>query len=159
MSLAQLHTASVCRLAAVLLALSLSGASRAAASLAPEPEHRCQCASHGEKHRCACKICNERARRARRGEIDKAPPCHRAIVERQVAEEEEREQQEGTDPCLLPDCGGRDPAAPPRASVDAFTLPQPAGLHRPGRFEPLARLAPSGPEAPASPDVPPPRVR
>lgn len=158
MSLGQLRVSSVGRLAAAVIALSLSGAPRAVSALAPEAEHRCQCAAHGEKHRCACKICNERARRARRGELDQVPPCHRAMVAQQLAHEEERERQDAADPCLMPDCGGRDPAAPPRPSLDAFTVPCPAELAWPGRWEPLTPARAWGPDTPATPELPPPRL-
>jgi hypothetical protein len=158
MSLGRLRISSTSRLAAALLALSLSGATRAALALAPEREHRCQCASHGENHRCACKICNDRARRARRDELAKLPPCCRSKAAAQLAVEEERAQRESADPCAVPLCGGRDPDAPPSGSEDAFTLPPRATPTGPGRREPIVPAATSGPEAVATPELPPPRA-
>lgn len=152
-----LRSSLACRAAAALLALLLSGASRAALALVPEPEHRCQCRAHGERHRCACRICAEQARRARRGALDRVPPCHRAIVEKELAAEEEDERRDDGKPCLMPSCGAGDPATPPRASVESFTIPAPSLPASAGREEPIPPLAAGGQGACAVPELPPPR--
>ena len=153
-----LRSSTAGRFVAALVALSLSGAPRAALALAPEPEHRCQCAAHGERHRCACRICAEKARQARRGALAALPPCHRGLAEKALAAEEEQDRRGDDRPCVMPSCGGGDPSAPPRASSETFTLPLPAPLSRPGREEPLAARPARGAAECVVPDLPPPRA-
>jgi hypothetical protein len=157
MPLSVFRTAGLCRLAAALVALSLSGAPRAALALRPERPHRCQCAAHGEGHRCACRVCAEQARRARRSALEKVPPCHRALAERELAAEEERARAPSA-PCLMPSCGSEAPPAATPPPAERFTLGEQAPLALADRSEPLPRARARAAELPAVPDVPPPRV-
>jgi hypothetical protein len=161
--LGSLRTSALCRLAAAALALALSGAPRAAAALAPEKPHRCQC-RHGAHERCTCPVCGKRALQARRNAVAAAAadadatPCERAAAQRALADEEDRARRDRDVPCVQGDCGGDLPAAPPRASVEPFTLPDPPAV---GRAAPSGAIpAPAsgdGAGAPA-PEPPPPRA-
>lgn len=155
--LASLRTSALCRLAAAALALALSGAPRAAAAFAPEKPHRCMC-RHGAGERCTCPVCGKRAREARRNALADLPPCHRAVAEQALAAEERHERHEREAPCIQGDCGSEQPAAPPRASVESFTLPDPpiVGRASPSGVRPAAATS-DGAGAPA-PEPPPPRV-
>jgi hypothetical protein len=152
------RSTAVGRLAAALVALSLSGAPQAALALRPEKPHRCECAAHGDRHRCACRICAEQARRARRDALEKVPPCHRAVVARELAEEEERER-EPAGPCLRPTCGSEAPSAATPPAAERFTIvAQRAALAPADRSEALPPARTRASELPAVPDVPPPRI-
>jgi hypothetical protein len=152
-----LRTATLARAAAALLALALSGAPRAAVSLAPEKPHRCQC-RHGAGERCTCPVCGQRARRAQHAALAELPPCHRAVAAEALAAEDEHERRHREVPCLQGDCGATDPAAPPRASTETFTLPDPPLLGPAGSGPPVpAPAARRGVGAPA-PEPPPPRA-
>jgi hypothetical protein len=157
MLLSAIRTAAACRLAAALVALSLSGAPQATLALRPERPHRCQCAAHGERHQCACRVCAEQARRARRNALEKVPPCHRALVERELAEQDERERAPSA-PRFMPSCGRDAPAAAAPAPTDRFTVGDVAPLAVADRSELLPRARPRPSERPAAPDVPPPRA-
>jgi hypothetical protein len=152
-----LRTSTLCRLAAAALALALSGAPRAAQALQPERPHRCQC-RHGVGEHCTCPVCGKRARQARRNAAQEAPPCHRAAAERALAAEEERARQDRDVPCLRGDCGGDEPAAPPRASAETFTLPDPPVIGRAGHAGVVPALATSEGAAAPAPEPPPPRA-
>jgi hypothetical protein len=144
------------RALAALVAVALSGAPRLAASLRPEAEHVCQCRSHGERHRCACPICARLLREARRGAIEKLPPCHRGIAAAELAEEDALDALAATRPCLKPTCGGEDTEllAPPG---DVYVAAAPPRLPPPAGAEPLAPAPVRAAEAAAVPDVPPPK--
>lgn len=142
-------------LAALLLALSMSGVVRVVPPLIGP--HRCACRAHGEGHECACPVCAAAARRAREGKLDELPPCHRGAAKRALAEEEEARARRRALPGVLPTCGTPegDPAPPPAA--DPFPLPgRPAvALAEWSRPLELPSLAPRS--APRRPAVPPPR--
>jgi hypothetical protein len=138
------------------VALALSGAPGLAASLRPDAEHVCQCRAHGEKHRCACPICARLLREARRGAVEKLPPCHKAMALADLAEEEALDALAATVPCLKPTCGGEDTrtSAP---GGDSYVAPAATSIAAPRRVEPIAALVARPLELPAAPDVPPPK--
>lgn len=149
--LALLRQSPALRLVAALL---LTGAPRLAGALAPEPEHRCTCASHGE-HRCSCPICAARARSARNRRIAALPPCCREAARRAAAEEDRAAIPAG--PCLGAPCGGgegRGWVAPEQESFTPATVP---GPWVPEAAEPLQAAAGRGCDRPRAPEPPPPR--
>lgn len=143
------------RAMAALVALALSGAPRLAVAVRTGTVHVCQCRAHGDGHRCACPICAEQLRRARRGEIAKLPPCHQKKALEELAQEEERERNEGTLPTLKPTCGFDDPPGSAPAP-DSFAPPSLASFSPPQRAEQLAPASDDARETPAVPDLPPP---
>ncbi len=143
------------RAVAALAALAISGAPRLAAAVRTGTAHVCQCRANGP-HRCACPICAEQARRARRGAIEKLPPCHQKLALDELAREEEREQRDRSGPCLEPTCGFDDPRAGAERAPEPFVAPRPAFPAPPQRAEPLAPASDDARETPAVPDVPPP---
>src|SRR5215208_1026547 len=121
------HRRAACRAVAALVALALSGLPRlVSAALVVEPEHRCQCASHGVGHVCACAVCRARVRAARRDAAAKLPPCHRGAALAELAREDD--DRGGPAPCLRPSCGGDPDAATRLLSSDAFTIPLPPAV-------------------------------
>jgi len=144
------------RAVAAVVALALSGAPGLAARLRPDAAHVCQCRAHGEKHRCACPICARLLREARRGAVEKLPPCHRGVVLAELAEEEALDALAAARPCLKPTCGGEDtePAAP---GGDGYVAPAPPSVAPPSGAESLVARAGREVELPAAPDVPPPK--
>ncbi|MBI5069944.1 MAG: hypothetical protein HZB56_17050 [Deltaproteobacteria bacterium] len=147
------HTSQVARLAAVLVALALSGLPRAAALAAPEEAHRCSCRAHGD-HDCTCAKCAAIAARRRAAEAGAAtPPCHAAPA---GVATPERHTPPG--PCITGSCGAPEEPRPAVNGVDPFTLP--AGAPRPAP-PPVAALpgALPGPQhQPQPPEPPPPRA-
>jgi hypothetical protein len=155
--LSALRTSAVARAAAALLAVALSGAPRAAEALRPEKPHRCQC-RHGAGERCTCPVCAARVRKAKRDALAELPPCHRAGAERALAAEEAHERRDREAPCVQGDCGSKDPLAPPRASAESFTLPDPPVIGRAVQSRVAAAVGPGdGVDAPV-PEPPPPRA-
>jgi hypothetical protein len=144
------------RVLAAVMAVALSGAPRLAVALRPDAEHVCQCRAHGERHRCACPVCARLAREARRGAVEKLPPCHRAMALAELAEEEARDALATALPCLEPTCGGEEAQAG-APTGDSYLAPRPPSLAPPRGAErlvaPLVREA----DLPAAPDVPPPK--
>lgn len=156
--LAALRTSALCRVAAAALALALSGAPRAASALAPEKPHRCQC-RHGAGERCTCPVCGKRAAQARRAGLADLPPCHRAAAEQALAAEEEHARRDREVPCIQGDCGAELPSAPPRASTETFTLPEPPRPGHAGHLDVTSAAPAGGGVGAPAPEPPPPRVR
>jgi len=137
------------------VALALSGAPRLAVAVRTGALHVCQCRAHGDGHRCACPICAEQARRARRGAVEKLPPCHRQDALARLDAEEERERSAASLPVLKPLCGLDDaPAWLP--ATDIFFTPARAAPSPPRLAGRIAPGAGDTREAPAVPAVPPP---
>lgn len=142
-------------LAALLVALAMSGVVRVVPPLTGP--HRCACRAHGEGHECACRVCAAAARRAREGKLDELPPCHRGAAKRALAEEEEARARRRALPGVLPTCGTPegDPVPPPAA--DPFPLPGGPVVALAEWSRPL-ELPSSAPRCvPGRPAVPPPR--
>jgi len=130
----------ISRLLAVFVAIGISGADDLATSLAPEPPHRCSCATRrGTDHHCHCPVCARLARRAAaQASTAAVPPCHRELVAREQAEEERREEErlarEGRAAGLREDCGQDGPGLALHHH-ETFLVPSTAGLTPPGQPE------------------------
>jgi hypothetical protein len=147
------HTSQVARLAAVLVALALSGLPRAVALAAPEEAHRCSCRAHGD-HDCTCFKCAAIAAKRRAAAArEAAPPCHAPPA---GVAAPERHAPPG--PCITGSCGAPEEPRPAVNGVDLFTLPADAPRTAP---PPVAALpgALLGPQhQPLPPEPPPPRA-
>lgn len=144
------------RALAALVALVISGAPRLAVAVRTGAGHVCQCRAHGAAHRCACPVCAEQARRARRGAVEKLPPCHQKLELEELAREEQREKTDGALPCLKPTCGLDDPTGSAPPGHETYVAPRLAFPAPPDCAEPLALASEAPRELPAVPDVPPP---
>jgi hypothetical protein len=138
------------------VALVISGAPRLAVAVRTGDGHVCQCRAHGSAHHCACPICAEQARRARRGSVEKLPPCHQKIALEEIAQEEERDRTDGTIPCLKPTCGFGEPASSTAPATETYLAPRHAFPVPLQHREPLVPASDDARELPAVPDVPPP---
>jgi len=157
--LSVVHRLPVSRLAAVLLALALSGAVRvAAAQETHEGTHRCSCPTSHGVHDCACPKCQSAAAAPAPSaeELAKLPPCHRALFAAKAAARKvpaPRPDQDCASPlCSLPD--GRLAAAP---QVDTFLVPEPPRLVVSAWSEPLTAVRAGCEAIQPSPEPPPPR--
>jgi hypothetical protein len=143
------------RLAAGLLAVSLTGAPQLAQALADGSEHRCTCAAGRGEHRCECPICRARATHAKRPAEGKAP-CHGAPAGALTppAPAERRADL----PCLTGACGAPDGPRAVVSGLEPFTLlADPATADLP----PTAASSAAGGAVravPRAPDPPPPRA-
>jgi hypothetical protein len=144
----------VCRFATVLVVCALSGAPSLVEGHLGESGHRCHC-HHGPGEVCTCGACARAAAKARRADVEKLPPCHRAAALAAL----EREQRGPPRTATMTGCCGapeglksglvtRDPCLPPTAPV------QPA----PGRDGQPVEASASAREVPLVPATPPPRV-
>ncbi len=117
--LRQTRTAAVARIAAALVAVTLSGAPRVLAIHAPVEGHRCSCKAHGGGHHdCECAICRKAALAAQ-ASSENAPPCHRAAARRAQSESPGSRHV----PCIEGTCGsGARPLITP-AGIEPFCLP------------------------------------
>jgi hypothetical protein len=149
------------RLAAGVLAVSLTGAPQLAGAFAEETEHRCTCAAGRGEHRCECPICRARATHARREaeEAKAKPPCHGAPsgvpTPKPAAPGGERRADL---PCLTGACGAPDGPRAVVSGLEPFTLPLDCA---PAALSPTASPAePTGAirTVPRAPDPPPPRA-
>lgn len=146
------------RFAAALLAVALSGLPRVALGLLPQAPHHCLCQSHGAEHRCICPVCGEAARRARQSSLASLPPCHRALAEKALQEDEQRESEPRAPECGPP-CGEDAAAVAPVAGSDHPFLPaKSARVAQPPRAERRETAAAPVQTRPAVPELPPPRA-
>jgi hypothetical protein len=155
--LLRVRMAAAARLAAVLVAATLTGAPRVLALNAPMEGHRCSCAAHGDDHhRCACAVCRKAALAARASDGN-APPCHRAAARKALSEARGRSGPSGT-PCVEGTCGGpgQAPAAP--GGPEPFSLPSHRPIARTERAERLPVAAAAASARPLEPETPPPRA-
>jgi hypothetical protein len=140
--LSAVRTVALARVAAVAVAVALSGAPRLAEAHA-RPVHRCACPAHAIQRDCSCGTCHTNAPGAKGAGCAKHGGGHRQAcpgAARVVGS------------CGMPEA----PAAPP-SGVDAFTLPRAVALVVAVRAEPLppTRGAPL-PRA-RDPETPPPK--
>ena len=151
------RTATLARVAAILVAVMLSGAPHVVAMHAPAEGHRCACKAHaGGDHECECAICRRAALEARSSD-EKLPPCHRAAARNALAKSNSGGIRDGSQ-CIEGPCGsgsrppvtisGIEPFCLPVSSLRALSPPQEA---RPA-FTP--RLQHRSPD----PETPPPRA-
>lgn len=116
------HSA-VVQLAAVLVAVGLSGASPWLEAPHAEGTHRCQCARGGGPHECDCPICQADAARAAAAADGKLPPCHLALSRKAKAAEKEASARRARGPVLAASCGTGDHRFDPPPNLPLFTVP------------------------------------
>lgn len=148
------HASQLGRLAAVLVALALSGLPRAVALAAPEEAHRCSCRAHAGEHECTCHKCAAIAARARRAAEEAAPPCHGPTGAAAPAPAERRAPDA---PCFTGTCGAPEAPRPAVNGVELFTLPDGAPNPAPPPGAALRPALPGPQHQPRPPDPPPPR--
>jgi hypothetical protein len=154
--LLQVRRAPVARLAAALVAVTLSGAPRVLAMHAPVEGHRCSCRAHGgEHHECECAICRKAALTAQATD-DKAPPCHRAAARKALSERAPTGSR--NEPCVEGTCGGSSQPTVTPAGMEPFCLPAAKAIALADRTEPRPLLAGAARERPLEPETPPPRA-
>lgn len=145
------HRSQLARLAAVLVALALSGLPRVVALAAPEEAHRCSCRAHGD-HDCTCAKCAAIAARRRAAEAA-PPPCHAPPPG--VAAPEPHTPP---GPCITGSCGAPEEPRPAVNGVDLFTLPIDAPRTVPPPVAALPGALPGPQHQPQPPEPPPPRA-
>jgi len=119
--LVRVRMAAAARVAAVLVAVTLSGAPRAVAMLAPVEAHRCTCRAHGSAHhQCDCATCRRSALAAQEDHA-KAPPCHRTAAHQALSRSAPAGSRSA--PCVEGTCGGADRPMTTSAGVEPFCLP------------------------------------
>ena len=118
----------LCRAAAALLILALSGA----AGLTPRAaavEHRCQCRGMvGGHHVCSCPICRLAALRA--AARDRTAPPSRRVAAMKALDEQLARPENGGVPCCSSRCDDSSGPAGVSPSVEPFTLPRLPSLAR-----------------------------
>jgi hypothetical protein len=151
--LARARSRTAARVVAGLLAVALAGALPAAGARAEVEAHRCQC-HHGPGEQCSCTTCRREARAARRAELDRLPPCHRAAA---LAEQERDERAPPSGPAILGCCGfpGQHVAAP--GPGQPFVPPGELALPHPMEAGPTPVPVVDGPGLDRAPPTPPPR--
>ncbi len=150
--------AAVARLAAALVAVTLSGAPRVLAMHAPIAGHRCSCKPHqGGHHECECAICRKAALAAQASD-EKLPPCHRAAAKKALSQGEPAGQRSA--PCVEGTCGGSGQPAMTPAGVEPFCIPSGGGqAGAPAdRAERRPDTADAACERSLEPETPPPRA-
>ncbi len=145
--ISEAHRLAASRLAAVMVAVALSGAPRLAIPGEAAPGHRCCCPKQARQHACPCAA--RRASQAREAER----PCHG------VAPEGARRGEPGSGPALTwfrPGCGTPEAAVAPHPGIDAFLIPESLAVAAPIAPEriPEPWRAPS--DVPVEPETPPP---
>lgn len=143
------------RLAAALVAMTLTGAPRVLAMHAPAEKHRCMCQAHaGGHHECECALCHKATLSAQASD-ERLPPCHRTAAKKELAAAGAGKPR--SEPCVEGTCGSG--ARPPLtlAGVEVFCLPASGALvlslpqrPLPVRVEPLLQRA-------LEPETPPPK--
>ena len=140
------------KLAATLVAVTLTGVPRVAAMHAPVKGHVCTCSEHaGGHHQCTCVLCR-RAALAAKASDHRLLPCCRSAARKELAAEEARDT-----PCLPGTCGDGAQPFVTAAGVEPFCLPPQPILTlalveeaRPQRADPARERA-------LEPETPPPR--
>jgi len=120
-----LHSAAV-QLAAVLVAVGLSGAVPWLEAPHAEQGHRCQCPKGAGQHHCDCPLCHaEAARAAAASPGAKVPPCHLDRARKAAAAEKEAaKRRAAAGPALSSTCGTGDHRFDPPPSLPLFTVPE-----------------------------------
>lgn len=149
--LRQARTAAAAQIAAVLVAVTLSGVPRVASLHAPVVGHVCTCGVHARGHKCTCVLCRRVALSA--VAFDRQLPQRYRDAAREQLEADERGA-----PCVDGTCG--DGAQPPVtvAGVEPFCLPSPMVLAVALAEERRPAHASAGPERALEPETPPPRA-
>ena len=144
------------RVAAVLVAATLTGAPRVLALNAPAETHRCSCRTHsGDHHECDCALCRRAALSAQAAD-GAVPPCHRAAARKELS----RGEQAGSHgaPCVEGRCGFPERPVTAAAGGQLFITPSTRLAAAMGRDEPHLDRAEVLLRRAAEPETPPPRV-
>jgi hypothetical protein len=151
-------TAAVARIAAALLALTISGAPRVLAMHAPVEGHRCECKTRTGGHReCDCAICRKAAHAADASEQRK-PRCHRTAGPEALASTDSRGSGNDGTPCMEGTCGNRARPVVTIAAVEPFCLPV-RGVLAPALVEEAGQpFSPRLLERSLDPETPPPKA-
>lgn len=151
--LRHVRTAGLARLAAALVAVTLSGAPRVLAPNAPPERHHCTCRAHSADHACDCALCRKAALTAQAGD-ERLPPCHREAARKELAASPGIPRGE---PCVEGTCGDGARPTLTLAGVEDFVLPQrrPLAVALPEPSIPACEAPPS--ERALEPETPPPR--
>lgn len=149
--------AALARIAATLVAVTLSGTPRIVALSAPPERHRCTCGVHaGGDPACDCALCHKAALLSRASD-QSLPPCHRAAAHRELASGDARRPAGA--PCVEGTCGSGARPTLTAAGVEAFCLPASAPLVVVVPERPVPTCAEPAPERTTEPETPPPRPR
>lgn len=145
--------AAVARIAAALVAVTLTGAPRVLALHAPPEAHRCTCRAHGSEA-CECASCHQAALKAEAMD-ERVPPCHRAAAQHALSAAGERSSR--GEPCVEGSCGSTSRPAVTIAAVEPFhrSVSPPLPLRVPER--PLPGLLAPLLDRPLEPETPPPK--
>lgn len=154
-----LHSAAV-QLAAILVAVGLSGVAPWLEAPHAEPAHRCQCARSAGHHDCDCPLCHaEAARAAAASPGAKVPPCHLERARKAAAAEQQAARRRAASgPVLSSTCGSGDHRFDPPPSLPLFTVPEApvVTLHLTAATLDERLAADAG--LPIEPETPPPRL-
>jgi hypothetical protein len=147
--------AAFARLAAALVAVTLTGAPRVLALHAPAEKHRCACQAHaGGKHECECAQCHKAALTAQASD-GSLPPCHRAAAQKALATPDPGRSR--GEACLEGTCGSGARPTLTLAGVEVFCLPASGALVLSLPEQPLPILAEPLPDRALEPETPPPK--
>jgi hypothetical protein len=141
--LQHLCMAAAAKLAAALVAVTLSGVPGVVAMHAPAEGHRCTCKAHGGgRHECECANCHKAAL-AEQASDRNMPPCHRAAARKALSQRESSGSRDV--PCVEATCcagkrpvmtiGGIDPFCIPARTLVAIAGGPEASEPVPRRFE------------------------
>lgn len=148
------------RIAAVLVAVTLSGATARVldAIHGPGEGHRCLCAARlGEQHECDCTLCRTAALMARASDRS-SPPCHRAAAQRALLAERAPAGSRDA-PSMQCICGDPTESTATADGLGPFCFPADQALALADRTEPaLPAVANPAREGPVKPETPPPRA-
>ena len=148
--------ASFARVAAILVAATLTGTPRVLALYAPAETHRCSCKLHAsDHHECECALCQRAALAARTADT-KAPPCHRAAARNALSRSEQGRSRR--EPCVEGRCGFPGGPITRAAGVEPFYPRAPGIPALMGRDETLPERVSALRRSTVEPETPPPRV-
>ena len=116
------RSAAVARVAAILVAASLSGAPRVLAASAPAEQHRCSCRAHlAGDHACDCALCRRSGLSTPSKDDGRLPTCHRSAARK--PDQASRPVGGRETPCVEGTCGGAGRPAPEVLGAVPFCLP------------------------------------
>lgn len=143
------------RLAAALVAVTLTGAPRVLAMHAPAEQHRCMCQAHaGGHHDCECALCHK-ATLAAQATDETLPPCHRTAARKELASAATGKSR--GEPCVEGTCGSGARPQLTLAGVEVFCLPASGALVLSVPERPLPVLVEPLPDRALEPETPPPK--
>lgn len=154
-----LHSA-VVQLAAVLVAVGLSGAAPWLEAPHAERTHRCQCPKGGAHHECDCPLCHAEAARAAAAQpAAKVPPCHLDRARKvAAAEKAAAERRAASGPALSSTCGTGDHRFDPPPNLPLFTVPEAPAVAVHLTVAVLDERLAADVGLPVEPETPPPRL-